>query len=677
MYAYENRSNYDIVWFFDCNLDLNEEFVKLAKELNRIKKANITEDSELSKEKVMDYLTYKNKWLLVFDNLKVGKNKKVQNLVNWEHNGNVIFCSQDGKLLSNTVKMTLFYNSDAITLASILLESKDKNDIDFLVKAFSGYPILIVQGAQLLNQVHGLDKEEYKKKIYQSADKIKLNVELAIKELTPSAAQLLNKIALINNRSFSKDLLKIITDSPNNLDDDIFQLSKLVLISNIDSNTENPIFEMHDIIASKITEINGDQNNKAYLESIITKVAKALPATMHTGHIFRHNKTISENLKIIASYEQRYNISIYKLLSLNASLFTDHLNSLNYYEAEKLFNWFDALDKKDLFKLWLMNDEEKYFYSRVLSNTGGYYKKRFADWDRALRYELRANEVLEKLPGYQAIKCNVLYNLANAYISLGQINEASNEISKMEKMFETGIVDSKEIGMLHLIKAKLYYYIGDREKALAESDKDLSETAKTGIKLNDLFFTVSYILRSEILNSLGLYKDADTQTWQLYQMHKPVKKEDHEIFGRIYTQMARSALGLGEVNKASDYINKAMLIILANKRQNFKNDDCSEDPDLAAGYVVQGDIFVAQNDLKQAIKSYGAAQKIYFYLYKNNRSNVSRVSYLYTQGAKAACKAKDLHHYKSFGEPQVREFGKEHPNTIAMFRYCKDYDMDL
>ena len=40
-------------------------------------------------------------------------------------------------------------------------------------------------------------------------------------------------------------------------------------------------------------------------------------------------------------------------------------------------------------------------------------------------------------------------------------------------------------------------------------------------------------------------------------------------------------------------------------------------------------------------------------------------------------KSKDLYHYKCFGEPQVKEFGKEHHNTIAMFEYCKDYNMDL
>ncbi|MCC8371306.1 MAG: hypothetical protein LN568_00835 [Rickettsia endosymbiont of Pseudomimeciton antennatum] len=61
----------------------------------------------------------------------------------------------------------------------------------------------------------------------------------------------------------------------------------------------------------------------------------------------------------------------------------------------------------------------------------------------------------------------------------------------------------------------------------------------------------------------------------------------------------------------------------------------------------------------------------------NNRQNVVQVSYLYSQGAKAAYKSKDIYNYKFFGKPQVKEFGIHRPNTVAMFEYCKQYDMDL
>lgn len=152
----------------------------------------------MAKKEVISYLTSTNKWLLVFDNLKVNENKQKQDLVEWEHNGHVVFCSQDNKKLSNIIAMSLLDVSTIAALANNLLDNKNNNNTEFLTQSFSGYPILIVQGVQLLNKIKGLDKEEYKKKIYQSTDKIATNISMAIQQLPFSAAKLLNKIALLN-----------------------------------------------------------------------------------------------------------------------------------------------------------------------------------------------------------------------------------------------------------------------------------------------------------------------------------------------------------------------------------------------------------------------------------------------------------------------------------------------
>jgi len=253
MYVHENKDHYEIIWFIDCNLDINEELLKLAKAINAVAKTKLIseEDIFLVKKELLAYLSNKDHWLLVLDNLKINENQKIKEFIDWEHNGHVIFVSQDRELLTNIVKMSRLERSDAIILAKNLLYNKDPQSVEFLAKAFDGYPILIVQGAQLLNLVAGLNMEEYKKQVNQSEDKIKLNVTLALNELKPSAKQLLNKIALINNQAFSKQLLGIITDSKDTLDSDILELSKFSLISNTDDNKENPIFEMYDIIAEK------------------------------------------------------------------------------------------------------------------------------------------------------------------------------------------------------------------------------------------------------------------------------------------------------------------------------------------------------------------------------------------------------------------------------------------
>ena len=85
--------------------------------------------------------------------------------------------------------------------------------VEFLAKEFKGYPILIVQGAQLLNHVKGLSFEEYKQKLQESSDKIKLNLSLVLEQLKTPTKDLLSKIALIDNQGFSKSLLQIISKS--------------------------------------------------------------------------------------------------------------------------------------------------------------------------------------------------------------------------------------------------------------------------------------------------------------------------------------------------------------------------------------------------------------------------------------------------------------------------------
>ncbi|WP_341791996.1 hypothetical protein [Rickettsia endosymbiont of Gonocerus acuteangulatus] len=235
MYAYDkdNKADYDIIWFIDCNLDIDGQLVNLAKAINiKANTAVVSENINVVRKELMTYLTSQNRWLLVFDNLKIGQNKKVANFINCEHNGNILFCSQDSESLPNIVKISPFEEKESKMLVKNILESNNPESIEFLAQEFKGYPILMVQGSQILNQVQGLSLNEYKKKIQEADDKIKLNITLAISELSPSAQKLLNEIALINNKSFSKEFLSSVTSDKDHLDDDIYNISKFALIEN-------------------------------------------------------------------------------------------------------------------------------------------------------------------------------------------------------------------------------------------------------------------------------------------------------------------------------------------------------------------------------------------------------------------------------------------------------------
>lgn len=259
-----------------------------------------------------------------------------------------------------------------------------------------------------------------------------------------------------------------------------------------------------------------------------------------------------------------------------------------------------------------MNKKQKASYAAYLGLIGVYNQAILAHFETAIIYFTRALEILNEIEGYINLKYNLTSHIVESQAFLGNIEPAEIAVHQMEKLFTQG-VDKADIGVMHFAKAVIFFIQGKYVQALEQANKDKEESVKYGLSPNDLFMTVTYMLRTEILNCLGRYKEAYSQAEQLYNMHKPVKTKDHEIFGRIYTQMAKSELGQGEIDKAVSYASKAVAILLADERRNPKETNYSVDPDLAASYVIQGDIFFAQDNINAAIESYKKAQLIYFY----------------------------------------------------------------
>ncbi|ABV78994.1 Tetratricopeptide repeat-containing protein [Rickettsia bellii OSU 85-389] len=673
MYAYGNKDNYNLIWFIDCNLNINDELLKLAKAINKAEgKTVIAEEAANVKKELMEYLGQSDKWLLVFDNLKVGENKKVQDFINWEHNGNIIFCSQDSDMMPYIVKAVPFKKQETIELANNILLDKDNNLVEFLVQEFKCYPVLIVQGAQILNNVPGLDKEKYKHQIQKSNDKIDYNISLVINQLSTSAKQLLSKIALLNNQSFSKDFLGIITDNKDNLNDDIFELSKFALITNIDASEDNPVFEMHDVIAQKILEKNGANNSK-YLEEAVTKFINGTPKSVIKAFLYRNAKTVPDNIEVMTQNAEKYNIGTYKLLELKLKQIVQCDNSYDLAGGKKLVDWFDTNDRDGKYKLWLMNNEEKRVYAEYLNLIGWYYLKA-SNYKMSIEYFKKANKIFEDVKGYEEMKANVISGLTNTYIVIGDIQNAQENI----KILEQKLADSSDRTSIYANKARLLYVEGKYPEALEQINQSIQAAISSGLDPNALFLTGDYLVKSGVLSKLGKYQEALNQVEQVYNMQKRVKKETNVIFGRIFTQKAIALFGLGEKDKALEYADKA-IEIFKNNDKSFMSRRMPDvfNPAIAITCTIRGDILFASGKLEEALDSYMDARGIYFNVYRRNYKNVAQVSEVNLKGAKVACKRKDTLNYKFFAKPQIIDFGAEHPDSIEMLEYCKTYGMGL
>jgi len=667
MYAYEHKTDYDLIWFIDCNLDIDQQLVKLAKAINTQENASVVSDNiNIVRKELMSYLTSKGNWLLVFDNLKVGENKKVQDFINWEHNGNIIFGSQDSELLSHIVKVSAFAETESKLLVRNILENNSPGSVEFLAKEFGGYPILMVQGAQILNQVQGLDLNEYKKKIRSSSDKIELNIRLAINELSPTAKNLLNEIALINNQSFSRELLNSITSNKDSLDDDIYNLSKFALITNIEPNeVTNPTFEMHDVIVDKISQINGNKDNKENLNQLITNLFNTIPKSLIKGNVFRNSKTVLDNIEIITKNAENYDVSIYKILELKFNLLIQYVTACDLTKSKILVNWFDKNEKENNFKLLMMSNDEKGAYASYLGRIGWYYLKN-SEGREAIEYFMKAKKVFEGVKGYETLKSNIVFGLVISNVQLGNLEEAEANLRIMQDMFNQSLIDKTDAATLDYAKAYLFLAQGKYDEALKQINATIDACISNGMKPQDVFLTGLYLLKIDILNNLKNYSDALPLLEEVYNMKKPKEKQEYPIFGRIYTQMSVIKLGLGNINEASEYARKAIEAFLKDPNRSNKNVAASPDIYLAKAFVAEGNALASLNKNEEAVTAYATAENIYWNNYRENMKNVDAISIMYLNAVKASCHVSQKSFYKNFRNHHIEKFGDKHPRSIEI-----------
>ncbi|WP_341788350.1 MULTISPECIES: tetratricopeptide repeat protein [unclassified Rickettsia] len=485
--------------------------------------------------------------------------------------------------------------------------------------------------------------------------------------LSPSARKLLNEIALINNQSFSKEFLNCITSDKDHLDDDIYNISKFALITNIEPNEDNPTFEMHDVIAEKILKINGYTNNKESIDQVVTNYISSVPSSVVKARIFRNAKTVLGNIDIITKNAEKYDIPINVILGLKINLITQYINSLDLYSAQKLVDWFNENDSKGNFKLSKMDNDQKCDYASYLSLIGGYYRH-LGNHHKSIEYDIRAKKVYEDIQGYNSYRCNINYTLALAYIELGQLEEAKNNIQIMEDMFNGGLVDKADIITLYSARARLFAMQGKYDDALEQINNTINTAVENGINPQDVFLSNIYLIKADILNNLGKYEEAYSQAQQIYDMNKLVKKENHLIFGRVFTQISKAKLGLGNAKEALEYAEKAKTIFISDTNRPNKEIITSPDTSLAKAFVAEGNALASLNKNDEAVEAYSTAENIYWNNYGENMKNVDEISIMYLNAAKASCHVPLRSFYKNFRDHQIKKFGEQHPKSIEILK---------
>ena len=662
IYAKLNFKQYELVWFIDCNVDLSIQFVELAETINKKYSTKLRTDCLNAQKDVLNYLKIKNNILLVLDNLKINENHKIKDILNWEHNGHLIICSQDAQDLPNAIYLTPLRKKDIQVLSSRILSSSQGDVINELVDHYqdSGYPLTVIQTLNFFANNPNIDFKEYIK--INKQNNLKTHLQILLKQLPPSTVKLLNKLAIINNQFLSKEMIYLFNNGDAHISNDVYNLARLgILLS-----TQTGVYEMHDLIKNNILELIDNDITKQNIEEIFKKISLVLLPGGCSSGLF-HNimpekqREFQRHIEELLQKAETYNLDVNSIMSIRRMLCNFYLYNLDYYNAKKMADWLVANEPK--FEFAKMSEQEKINYIDYLTDVGQYYDFAELNSDKAINFLYKAYEISKEVHQHYELKYNILSELAQTYVYIGNVPKGEEYLNLALNMM-TMEENLKNPGLYWFIKSKLELEKGNYAKALDHVNKNIQEEKALNM-LNDTFTAPSYILKAEILNNLGDFNQANELSKNIYKQEKEIIKEEHELQARALIQLARSELKMKKLQDAENHILLAKNIYIQDPLRKNNDLEKSIDTDLADALVVLGDIKQSKKDNTSAIENYQTADVIYKNCYKENL-RLDRLSELYFKLAKLGKEIDDIAIFLEYSHTHYNIFGDDHPRSKTL-----------
>lgn len=650
------NKDYKIVWFFDCNKDLNIQYFNLAKYINnKLKNKSFVVDEDYDKVKVavLNYLKSQKNWLFVYDNLKISQNHLIEDIINLESKGEVIIGSQDADKLPNVIYIHPLNEVDSKTIIKKILPNEDAS---YLNNIFKGYPLLIAQGSMLLKN-SSYNAKDYKSLLTKQEYLLKSHINFIINKLTPSAQELLYKIVIINNQSFSKKFLLTISNYHDNFDEDLSYLIQLGLVANIYNSQNNEIFELHEAIKDQVISLLSMNYIKNIISDAITKATKIMPHSSNERRKnFADDQTLIFNLEKLLANAELYKLRANNILSLREKLITHYVSQRNFIKCKDMAQWISKF-KDNYWQLWLMNEDDKAQYASYLN-----YVSMYEDWangDLALSIELKeeAKDILIDIKDNNEHKLAIFVQLTQHYIITGNVDKAEENLALARKF----INNKHQEEIIWLLKARILLCQSNFTEALTAIDKSIAITRDL---YPESYAIPSFIIKARIFNYLNRYQESYEITNKIYLQKKDDQQFSKLLFSSVLTDLSNALLNMNKVADAHRYIVEAKNILLNISQQ--KIDTSSQDWRLASVLKIEGDCLLELGEYQKAIDHYAQAEAIFYNVYKENMKNNPILSSLYLNGLKAACIIKSRFWFNKFKNQQMVKFGTEHPSTIEV-----------
>lgn len=670
-YAVNEKLNYDFIWFFDYNNDLPQQYLNLAKEINKNICNNnqclIPEDIENIQKNIIDFLNNSNKkWLFIVDGISIPNIDAINRFIKLSHNGHIIICSQGRNDLSQIVTLSGFNEEKSIELVNKLYPDISKQDAAELIKIFSNHPFLLAKGAIFLSNNNYLNINEYQSIMKKTGvtDDIKNYMELVNGKLTTEAKHLLLKLILLDNKNFSKNIINIIHQgSKEQLAEILYLLVKYSVLE--DRQGQQDIsFEIHDLIKNNTLNSYSKEIIQQNINELLTIINKSISKKgANTRILFEKDHTLYNNIVVLLKNAQIYKADILATMELRKNLMLYYVTQLNYHGWKEQLEWFDRQEEQGIIKIQDLNPHYKSAYAWYKSYRGLYYdftpKSGYNDF-------LQAKDIAEQLTGENELKATIYSNLSQIEAYRGDIFNARTHISNAHQIITKNQGDF-DYGLLWFMDAKISLEEGRYKEALISIDKAIKYESDLP---QDQYTLASYILKTEILIRSSLFEEAYKLGNQIFELSKKYHSKPNEQQSKILNSLIEAEIHLEKLGSAEEHIKLSKSILLHKPEAVSQESTTSIDFDLANVLIAEADLRRVKSQYTDSINLYQKAERIYINRFDQNL-HTDVISMLYLKIAKTAMLNKDKFLYTQYLHKHEDIFTLQHPRTKKM------YELDL
>ena len=723
-YAELHKNNYEIIWWFDVNKDLGEQYSHFARKWNKLVnkyykdtldqnflQINL-ESMEIDKiiDEVHDRLrTTKLNWLIILDHVEDSATT-LRDLPKHQPQGygHIIIATPNDAHHSNVMHLKKLTREESIELLLKTTGENDRDKANTLAKTLNDYPLAVSKAGTFIASHSAIDMEGYnrlfttkKRELWEAENQFRIQHDKSndynntvfttlampineIKKESSLAYELLAVVAFLDSDNISENLLiqYFKANHPQSSIDIDFKNALSILMkqsllsrdyqnqtSNDKSNKEL-VFTTHEIIQQVMQELLSAEEKISYLNQAIMATNQF---SLNSHNLLTDFLDESSDLVLHANslmkhaYELKLDSSELiklKLCALEYNLY----GASNYKEAERLMIAFENFDQR-------IDTLDELIKIRFIIIKSVFLAKVKGDYLASLEQAIYANDLNKKLASpYSKESLMIYYRLAKLYSMLGDNQNAFKYIELAKEILDNNSELIKYQKYLFKILIQTYIYTGDYSSALKLSNSHLYIL---GHKKEILPQDVSmYLTNIDVLIRQGKYKDALNKLDQLSQIDETSSitiKNTYKAHIIFYSSYVRALLGfnLEQVINASLAAQDKLKQVLG-KEQYYRNIYVSR------SYSLLGELYEKQGDSLKAEELYNTGVEILTNIYSNkNHAATDDLSDLYMKLAIINIKLQRVEEALEYFILHRQIFTSDHHRSKKLAEYFIDNNIDL